>query len=146
MSTYLIKFVFTPYVILYEYKTYVTVHSIDIWNVIESFRENGLNTLDHQSEINVTRLEALVSNLYHNLNKRLPSQQQVSVESLSSVLLNWLLSAYGASVQILLFFLVAYCSNSVTRVFSEFQRNKWEDKGTLDKSCPCYYVCWKIDG
>lgn len=72
------------------------VHSIDIWNVIESFRENGLNTLEHQSEINITRLEALISNLYHNLNKRLPSQQQVSVESLSSLMLNWLLSTYGA--------------------------------------------------
>lgn len=74
-------------------KTYL--HSIDIWNVIESFRENGLNTLEHQSEINITRLEALISNLYHNLNKRLPSQQQVSVESLSSLLLNWLLAAYA---------------------------------------------------
>lgn len=72
------------------------MHSIDIWNVIESFRENGLNTLEHQSEINITRLEVLISNLYHNLNKRLPSQQQVSVESLSSLMLNWLLSAYGA--------------------------------------------------
>lgn len=77
-------------------KTYL--HSIDIWNVIESFRENGLNTLEHQSEINITRLEVLISNLYHNLNKRLPSQQQVSVESLSSLMLNWLLSAYGAEI------------------------------------------------
>lgn len=74
------------------------MHSIDIWNVIESFRENGLNTLEHQSEINITRLEALISNLYHNLNKRLPSQQQVSVESLSSLLLNWLLAAYAGCV------------------------------------------------
>ncbi|XKL60356.1 hypothetical protein PGB90_001372 [Kerria lacca] len=84
---------------LIRFASYRTaLHFVDIWNVIESFRENGLNTLDNQSEINITRLEALISNLYHNLNKRLPSLQQVSVESLSSMLLNWLLSAYRAEV------------------------------------------------
>ncbi|KAG8319009.1 hypothetical protein J6590_100517, partial [Homalodisca vitripennis] len=70
-------------------------HSVDIWNVIEAFRENGLNTLEPQTEVNVSRLEMLVSSLYHNLNKRLPLAQQVHVESLSSLLLNWLLSAYA---------------------------------------------------
>ncbi|XP_046677338.1 dystrobrevin beta-like isoform X2 [Homalodisca vitripennis] len=71
------------------------LHSVDIWNVIEAFRENGLNTLEPQTEVNVSRLEMLVSSLYHNLNKRLPLAQQVHVESLSSLLLNWLLSAYA---------------------------------------------------
>lgn len=99
-----------------------SVHSIDIWNVIESFRENGLNILDHQSEINVTRLEALVSNLYHNLNKRLPSQQQVSVESLSSLLLNWLLSAYGALVFVNYEFFSSI-SQYYNHYLFEFQRN-----------------------
>lgn len=64
--------------------------------MIEAFRDNGLNTLEHHAEVNIARLEALISSLYHNLNKRLPSQQQISVETLSSMLLNWLLSAYGA--------------------------------------------------
>lgn len=50
---------------------------MDIWNVIEAFRENGLNTLEPQSEVSVARLETLVSSLYHNLNKRLPTRDQV---------------------------------------------------------------------
>lgn len=45
--------------------------------MIEAFRENGLNTLEPQSEVSVARLETLVSSLYHNLNKRLPTRDQV---------------------------------------------------------------------
>lgn len=71
-----------------------TVHLIDIWNVIEAFRENGLNTLEPTNEVSVARLETLISSLYHNLNKRLPSNQQVSVDAKAGLLLNWLLSAY----------------------------------------------------
>uniref|UniRef100_A0A6B2EBT9 Dystrobrevin n=1 Tax=Phlebotomus kandelakii TaxID=1109342 RepID=A0A6B2EBT9_9DIPT len=70
------------------------LHLVDIWNVIEAFRENGLNTLEPQSEVSVARLETLVSSLYHNLNKRLPMAQQVPVDSKASLLLNWLLTAY----------------------------------------------------
>lgn len=72
------------------------MHQVDIWNVIEAFRENGLNTLEPQMEVNVSRLETLISSLYHNLNKRLPPAQQVHVESSSGLLLNWLLSAFSA--------------------------------------------------
>ncbi|KAL1115090.1 hypothetical protein AAG570_007121 [Ranatra chinensis] len=72
----------------------LNLNLVDIWNVIEAFRENGLNTLEPNAELNVARLETLVSSLYHNLNKRLPLQQQVNVEADSSLLLNWLLSAY----------------------------------------------------
>ncbi|XP_047035128.1 dystrobrevin beta [Helicoverpa zea] len=71
------------------------LHVIDIWNVIEAFRENALNTLEPTACVNVTRLETLVSSLYHNLNKRLPPAHQVSVEACSALLLNWLLSAYS---------------------------------------------------
>ncbi|XP_026319872.1 dystrobrevin beta isoform X2 [Hyposmocoma kahamanoa] len=71
------------------------LHVIDIWNVIEAFRENALNTLEPTACVNVTRLETLVSSLYHNLNKRLPPVHQVSVEACSALLLNWLLSAYS---------------------------------------------------
>lgn len=67
---------------------------VDIWNVIEAFRENGLNTLEPQSEVSVARLETLVSSLYHNLNKRLPIAQQVPVDSRAGLLLNWLIAAY----------------------------------------------------
>ncbi|KAK7865657.1 hypothetical protein R5R35_006912 [Gryllus longicercus] len=71
------------------------LHTVDIWNVIEAFRENGLNTLEPQTEVNVSRLETLISSLYHNLNKRLPVAQQVHVEACSGLLLNWLLAAYS---------------------------------------------------
>ncbi|XP_039437414.1 dystrobrevin beta isoform X2 [Culex pipiens pallens] len=71
------------------------LHLVDIWNVIEAFRENGLNTLEPQNEVSVSRLETLVSSLYHNLNKRLPPTQQVPVDSKASLLLNWLLAAYS---------------------------------------------------
>lgn len=80
------------YIIIY----YIfSVHIVDIWNVIEAFRENGLNTLEPQSEVSVARLETLVSSLYHNLNKRLPTAQQVPVDSKAGLLLNWLLFAYS---------------------------------------------------
>lgn len=73
---------------------FFAVHLIDIWNVIEAFRENGLNTLEPTNEVSVARLETLISSLYHNLNKRLPSNQQVPVDAKAGLLLNWLLSAY----------------------------------------------------
>lgn len=76
---------------------YTNLHLIDIWNVIEAFRENGLNTLDPQNEISVAKLETLISSLYHNLNKRLPISQHVQVENKASVLLNWLLTTYCAA-------------------------------------------------
>lgn len=85
--------------ILIEYqinnKIILIVHLVDIWNVIEAFRENSLNTLEPQNEVSVARLETLVSSLYHNLNKRLPPQQQVPVDSKAGLLLNWLLAAYS---------------------------------------------------
>lgn len=71
------------------------MHAVDIWNVIEAFREHGLNTLEPQAEVNVSRLETLLSSVFHNLNKRLPAAQQVQVDACSSLLLNWLLSAYA---------------------------------------------------
>ncbi|KFQ31416.1 Dystrobrevin beta, partial [Merops nubicus] len=30
-----------------------SVHLVDIWNMIEAFRDNGLNTLDHSTEMSV---------------------------------------------------------------------------------------------
>lgn len=70
------------------------LHLVDIWNVIEAFRENALNTLDHRAEVGVSRLEALISGLYYQLNKRLPPTQQVNMDTCTSLLLNWLLFIY----------------------------------------------------
>lgn len=72
------------------------VHMIDIWNVIEAFRENGLNTLESHVEINVSKFETLLTSLYLNLNKRLPSQQHVHDDLLTTILLNWIMSVYSA--------------------------------------------------
>lgn len=93
---FLLIFLFCfPKLKFYYYFMTFLVHIVDIWNVIEAFRENGLNTLEPQSEVSVARLETLVSSLYHNLNKRLPTVQQVPVDSKAGLLLNWLLAAYS---------------------------------------------------
>ena len=56
------------------------LHHIDIWNMIEAFRENGLNTLESTTLVNRARIETLLASLYNNLNKRLPPGQNVNVE------------------------------------------------------------------
>lgn len=66
--------------------------------MIEAFRDNGLNTLDHSTEINVSRLETIISSIYYQLNKRLPSTHQISVEQSISLLLNFMLAAYDRPV------------------------------------------------
>ncbi|KAL0620728.1 LINE-1 retrotransposable element ORF1 protein [Plecturocebus cupreus] len=55
-----------------------SIHLVDIWNMIEAFRDNGLNTLDHATEISVSRLETVISSIYYQLNKRLPSTHQIN--------------------------------------------------------------------
>ncbi|CAL8069543.1 unnamed protein product [Orchesella dallaii] len=67
---------------------------IDLWNVIEGIRENGLNALDPYSIITVPKLESLVTSSYVNLNKRLPLSQQVDVYNCARYLLSWLLIAF----------------------------------------------------
>ncbi|XP_059516370.1 dystrobrevin beta isoform X3 [Myotis daubentonii] len=72
------------------------LHLVDIWNMIEAFRDNGLNTLDHSTEISVSRLETVLSSIYYQLNKRLPSTHQISVEQSVSLLLNFMVAAYDS--------------------------------------------------
>lgn len=69
---------------------------IDIWNVIEAFRENGLNTLESHIEVNVSKFETLLTSLYCNLNKRLPTHQHIHDDLLTTILLNWIMSVYSA--------------------------------------------------
>ncbi|KAJ8972520.1 hypothetical protein NQ317_003066 [Molorchus minor] len=73
----------------------VSLHAVDIWNVIEAFREQGLHALEPSQELSVARLETLLCSLYHSLNKRAPPTQQAHVDVCSSLLLNWLLAAYA---------------------------------------------------
>ncbi|KAF8787274.1 Dystrobrevin beta like protein [Argiope bruennichi] len=70
------------------------MHLVDIWNIIEAFRENGLNALDSRLELTIPRLETLVHSILYQLNKRLPLSQQIDVEHSSAVLVNWLLATY----------------------------------------------------
>ncbi|XP_060598439.1 dystrobrevin beta-like isoform X2 [Ruditapes philippinarum] len=70
---------------------------VDIWNIIECFRENGLNTLESDTELNASRVEAILTSLYTSLNKRVPTTRQVDVKLCVNMLLNWLISAYDGS-------------------------------------------------
>ncbi|XP_057341182.1 dystrobrevin alpha isoform X5 [Microplitis mediator] len=72
----------------------VYLHNVDIWNVIEAFRENGLNTLESSYMLSVSRLETLLSSLFHALNKRVPINQQCKVDATTALLMNWLLVTY----------------------------------------------------
>uniref|UniRef100_A0A8B9GR41 Dystrobrevin, alpha n=1 Tax=Astyanax mexicanus TaxID=7994 RepID=A0A8B9GR41_ASTMX len=75
------------------------LHLVDIWNVIEAFRENGLNTMDLNTEFTVARLEAILSTIFHQLNKRMPTTHQINVEQSILLLLNFLLAAYDPDGQ-----------------------------------------------
>lgn len=76
------------------YRVCFLVHLVDIWNVIEAFRESGLNTMDLNAELTVARLEVVVSTIFYQLNKRMPTTHQIHVEQSISLLLNFLLAAY----------------------------------------------------
>ena len=45
---------------------------LDVWNVIEAFRENGLNHVEPDLSIPRAKLEALLASMYGALAKRLP--------------------------------------------------------------------------
>ncbi|XP_061695525.1 dystrobrevin alpha isoform X2 [Syngnathoides biaculeatus] len=70
------------------------LHLIDIWNVIEAFRESGLNTADLNTELPVARLEVVLSTILYQLSKRMPTTHQINVEHSIGLLLNFLLAAY----------------------------------------------------
>lgn len=74
--------------------TPLTVHLVDVWNMIEAFRDNGLSTLDHNAEINVSRLETILSSIFYQLNKRLPTTHQINVEQSIGLLLNFMVATY----------------------------------------------------
>ncbi|XP_077581421.1 dystrobrevin alpha isoform X6 [Stigmatopora nigra] len=75
------------------------LHLIDIWNIIETFRENGLNTMELDAELPVARLEVVLSTILYQLNKRMPTTHQINVEHSISLLLNFLLAAYDLEGQ-----------------------------------------------
>ncbi|XP_070829551.1 dystrobrevin alpha isoform X1 [Chaetodon trifascialis] len=70
------------------------LHLVDIWNVIEAFRESGVNTMDLSADLSMARLEVVLSTIFYQLNKRMPTTHQINVEQSISLLLNFLLAAY----------------------------------------------------
>ncbi|XP_026057317.1 dystrobrevin alpha-like isoform X4 [Carassius auratus] len=70
------------------------LHLVDIWNIIEVFRENRLCAMDLSTEFSVSHLQAILSSIFSQLNKRLPTTHQINVDQSISYLLNFLLAAY----------------------------------------------------
>ncbi|KAK6038840.1 EF hand [Cooperia oncophora] len=62
--------------------------------MIESFRENGLNAMPIHTQIKTSRIELLLTTIYHNLNKRLVSSQHIDTDKSISLLLSFLLGTY----------------------------------------------------
>ncbi|XP_071478082.1 dystrobrevin beta-like [Diadema antillarum] len=71
-----------------------SLHLVDIWNMIEAFRENGLNTMSLADELSMSRVETILSSIYYQLNKRLPALHQINVDQFLSLLCNFLQMAY----------------------------------------------------
>lgn len=78
----------------FDFMLFIAVEMVDIWNIIECFRENGLNTLESDTELNSSRVESILTSIFCQLNKRIPVTRQVDVKLSTNMLLNWLISAY----------------------------------------------------
>ncbi|XP_027139805.1 dystrobrevin beta isoform X3 [Larimichthys crocea] len=69
------------------------LHLIDIYNVIEAVRDAGLNAVELNAGISVTRLENLVSSLFNQLSKRLPTTHTINPRESTALLVEFLLAA-----------------------------------------------------
>uniref|UniRef100_A0A3B5MNY2 Dystrobrevin, beta a n=1 Tax=Xiphophorus couchianus TaxID=32473 RepID=A0A3B5MNY2_9TELE len=69
------------------------VHLIDIYNVIEAVRDAGLNAVELNAGISVTRLENLVSSLFNQLSKRLPTTHIINPQESTILLVEFMLAA-----------------------------------------------------
>ncbi|XP_055362469.1 dystrobrevin, beta a isoform X2 [Betta splendens] len=69
------------------------LHLIDIYNVIEAVRDAGLNAVDLHAGISVTRLENLVSSLFNQLGKRLPTTHTIDPRESTVLLVEFMLAA-----------------------------------------------------
>uniref|UniRef100_A0A665WM42 Dystrobrevin, beta a n=1 Tax=Echeneis naucrates TaxID=173247 RepID=A0A665WM42_ECHNA len=69
------------------------LHLIDIYNVIEAVRDTGLNAVELNASISVTRLENLVSSLFNQLSKRLPTTYTINPQESTVLLVEFLLAA-----------------------------------------------------
>uniref|UniRef100_A0A3Q3FQU7 Dystrobrevin n=1 Tax=Labrus bergylta TaxID=56723 RepID=A0A3Q3FQU7_9LABR len=69
------------------------LHLIDIYNVIEAVRDTGLNAVELHAGISVVRLENLVSSLFNQLSKRLPTTHTINARESTVLLVEFLLAA-----------------------------------------------------
>ncbi|XP_047243205.1 dystrobrevin, beta a isoform X3 [Girardinichthys multiradiatus] len=69
------------------------LHLIDIYNVIEAVRDAGLNAVELNAGISVTRLENLVSSLFNQLSKRLPTTHIINPQDSTVLLVEFILAA-----------------------------------------------------
>ncbi|XP_028253855.1 dystrobrevin beta-like isoform X4 [Parambassis ranga] len=69
------------------------LHLIDIYNVIEAVRDAGLNAVELNAGISVIRLENLVSSLFNQLIKRLPTTHTINPQESTILLVEFLLAA-----------------------------------------------------
>ena len=77
----------------------IPVHLIDIYNVIEAVRDAGLNAVELHAGISVIRLENLVSSLFNQLSKRLPTTHTINPRESTVLLVEFLLATVDRSVQ-----------------------------------------------
>jgi len=82
---------------LYYVQKSTNLHLVDIYNIIEAFRENALNTLDHAAEIDEARLESIIQSIYFTLYKRLSSTKHVDLEKCIVLLSQWIMHAYDTA-------------------------------------------------
>lgn len=70
-----------------------SVHLIDIYHVIEAVRDAGLNAVELHAGISVVRLENLVSSLFNQLSKRLPTTHTIDPRESTVLLVELILAA-----------------------------------------------------
>uniref|UniRef100_A0A1A8D894 Dystrobrevin n=1 Tax=Nothobranchius kadleci TaxID=1051664 RepID=A0A1A8D894_NOTKA len=69
------------------------LHLLDIYNVIEAVRDAGLNAVELNAGISVTRLENLVTSLFNQLSKRLPTTHPINPRESTVLLVEFILAA-----------------------------------------------------
>uniref|UniRef100_A0A8C6KXX2 Dystrobrevin beta n=1 Tax=Nothobranchius furzeri TaxID=105023 RepID=A0A8C6KXX2_NOTFU len=77
------------------------LHLLDIYNVIEAVRDAGLNAVELNAGISVTRLENLVTSLFNQLSKRLPTTHPINPRESTVLLVEFILAAVDCRLTVL---------------------------------------------
>uniref|UniRef100_A0A8C6KW62 Dystrobrevin n=1 Tax=Nothobranchius furzeri TaxID=105023 RepID=A0A8C6KW62_NOTFU len=77
------------------------LHLLDIYNVIEAVRDAGLNAVELNAGISVTRLENLVTSLFNQLSKRLPTTHPINPRESTVLLVEFILAAPESRLTVL---------------------------------------------